>query len=222
MTRSLSMQAGMVQAWITSTTTQLLNPILTSSIPTNLWGTPAHLCKNLLKHKTTSSSTLTGETIAQYAPQELSNEVGKDAARATVPATATTATTAATAISLAAPNISPASLISTFQPRLVGLSDTIDVVGTAESETSADESSRATTHTDASSCGEINGSAGSDQTKRFKALRLGVVVVDWDIVGGGSSTLLAKGDAWRSFFRSVSKDVVVGGSGKYGLKEMMA
>jgi hypothetical protein len=213
------MQTGMVQAWITSMTTQLLNPILTSSTPTNLWGTPAHLCKNLLKHKTTISATLTGETIAQYALQELSNGDAKDAATATVPATATTA---ATAISPAAPNISSASLISTFQPCTAGLSNTIDVVGTAETETSADESSRATTHTDGSSCGEVNGSVGSDQTNDVKALKMAVVAINGDIVGGGSNTLLTKESAWRSFFRSVSKDVVVGGSGTCGLKEMMA
>jgi hypothetical protein len=201
-------------------TTQLLSPILTSSTPTN--PTSIHLV--LLKHKTNTSTPI-GETIAQYALHKLSNAVAKDAtatthdstattaATATVPAAATTTAVSPNAISTA-PIISSVSLISRFQSLAV-LSGTIDGAGKAESETSDDAASTATTHTDGSGCGGVDESAGCGQAKDFKALNMAVVVVNGHPARGAEASFLL-GMRGGVSFRGVCAGGVVGRSGKCG------
>jgi hypothetical protein len=74
-------------------TTQLLKAILTSSTPTNPTSIPLRLYKVVHKHKTTTS-TPTGEPIAQHALHKFSNAVAKDATATAHDSTATTAATA--------------------------------------------------------------------------------------------------------------------------------
>jgi hypothetical protein len=201
-------------------TTQHLKATLTSSTPTNL--TSIHLV--LHKHKT-DTSTRTAEPIAQYALHKLSNAVAKDAtatahdsttttaATATVPAAATTTAASSIAISTA-PTISSVSLISRFQSPAI-LSGTVDGAGKAESETSDDAASRATTHTEGSGCGGVDEPAGCGQAKDFKALNMAVVVVNGHPARGAEASFLL-GMRGGVSFRGVCAGGVVGRSGKCG------